>query len=62
MVTWEADSVDIKEDIKKKPGPNNPEEATRSVQEVDRQCTSIRTIFHPKFIFRLHQEILRPTV
>ena len=36
MVTWEADSTDIKEDIKKKPGPNNLEEATRFVQEIDK--------------------------
>ena len=36
MVTQGAETADIKEDIKKKPGPNNPEEATRFVQEVDK--------------------------
>ena len=36
MATQEVDTVNLKEDIKKKPGPNNPEEATRFVQEVDK--------------------------
>ena len=36
MVSQEAAPSNIKEHIRKKPGPNNPEEATRFVQEVDK--------------------------
>ena len=36
MATQEADTANIKEDFKKKPGQNNPEEATRFVQKVDK--------------------------
>ena len=47
MATQEADSTDIKEDIKKKPGPNNPEETTRFVQEIDKVVQ--------KFVDTVHQ-------
>ena len=47
MVTQEADSADIKDDIKKKPGPNNLEEATRFVQEIDKAVQ--------KFVDTVHQ-------
>ena len=46
MVTRKADSADIKEDIKKKPGPNNPEEATRFVQEVDKAVQKFADTVH----------------
>ena len=46
MATQEADSTDIKEDIKKKPGPNNPEEATRFVQEVDKRVQKFMDTVH----------------
>ena len=36
MATSEANPAIIKGDTKKKPGPNNHEEATRFVQEVDK--------------------------
>ena len=46
MVTQEADTANIKEDIKKKPGPNNPEEATRFVQEVDKAVQKFTDTVH----------------
>ena len=46
MATWEADSTDIKEDTKKKPDPNNPEEATRFVQEVDKAVQKFTDTVH----------------
>ena len=46
MVTWEADSADIKEDIKKKPGPNNLEEATRFVQEINKAVQKFTDTVH----------------
>ena len=46
MVTHE-DFTDIKEDIKKKPGQNNPEEATRFAQEIYKAVQ--------KFVDTVHQ-------
>ena len=47
MVTQEVGTTDLKEDIKKKPGLNNLEEATRFVQEVDKEVQ--------KFVDTVHQ-------
>ena len=47
MASQEADPTNIKEDIKKKPGPNNPEGAMKFVQEVDKAVQ--------KFMDTLHQ-------
>ena len=47
MATPEADPTIIKVDTKKKPGLNNPEEATRFVQEVDKVVQ--------KFVDTVHQ-------
>ena len=46
MASQEGDPTNIKEDIKKKPGPNNPEEATRFVQEVDKAVQKFTAIVH----------------
>ena len=46
MASQEADPTNIKEDIKKKPGPNNPEEATRFVQEVDKVVQKFTDTVH----------------
>ena len=46
MATPEADHTIIKGDIKKKPGPNNPEEATRFVQEVDKVVQKFADTVH----------------
>ena len=46
MVTPEADPANIKGDIKKKPGPNNPEEASRFVQEVDKVVQKFADTVH----------------
>ena len=46
MASQEADPTNIKEDIKKKPGPNNPEEATRFVQEVDKAVQKFTDTVH----------------
>ena len=46
MATWEADSANIKQDIKKKSGPNNPEEATRFVQEIDKVVQKFADTVH----------------
>ena len=46
MASQEADPTNIKEDIKKKPGPNNPEEATKFVQEVDKAVQKFMDTVH----------------
>ena len=46
MASQEADPTNIKEDIKKKPGPNNPEEATKFVQEVDKTVQKFMDTVH----------------
>ena len=46
MTSQEADPANIKEDIKKKPGPNNPEETTRFVQEVDKLVQKFTDTVH----------------
>ena len=46
MVSQETDPTNIKEDIKKKPGPNNPEEATKFVQEVDKVVQKFTDTVH----------------
>ena len=46
MASQEADPTNIKEDIKKKPDPNNPEEATRFVQEVDKAVKKFTDTVH----------------
>ena len=46
MASQEADPVNIKEDIKKKPGPNNPEEAIIFVQEVDKAVQKFMDTVH----------------
>ena len=46
MASQEADPTNIKEDIKKKPGPNNPEEATKFVQEVDKVVQKFTDTVH----------------
>ena len=46
MVTQEGDTANLKEHIKKKPGPNNPEEATRFVQEVDKAVQKFTNTVH----------------
>ena len=46
MASQEADPANIKEDIKKKPGPNNPEEATKFVQEVDKAVQKFMDTVH----------------
>ena len=46
MASQEADPTNIKEDIKKKPDPNNPEEATKFVQEVDKVVQKFTDTVH----------------
>ena len=46
MVSQEADPTNIKEDIKKKPGPNNPGEAMKFVQEVDKVVQKLTDTVH----------------
>ena len=46
MVTQETIPTNIKENIKKKPGPNNPEEATRFVQDVDKAVQELADTVH----------------
>ena len=46
MVSQEADPTNIKADIKKKPHPNNPEEATKFVQEVDKVMQKFTDTVH----------------
>ena len=46
MASQEADPTNIKEDIKKKPGPNNPEEATKFVQEVVKVVQKLMDTVH----------------
>ena len=46
MASQEAYPTSIKEDIKKKPGPNNPDEVTRFVQEVDKVMQKFMDTVH----------------
>ena len=46
MVSQEADPANIEEDIKKNPGPNSPQEATRFVQEVDEAVQKFMDTVH----------------
>ena len=46
MASQEADPTNIKEDIKTKPDPNNPEEATKFVQEVDKAVQKFMDTVH----------------
>ena len=46
MASQEADPTNIKEDIKKKPGQNSPEEATKFVQEVDKAVQKFMDTVH----------------
>ena len=65
MVTQEADTTNIKEDIKKKPGPNNPGEVTRFVQEVDKAVQKFMDTVHqykPYSIQHTYLQIFRPAV
>ena len=64
MASQEADPTNIKEDIKKKPGPNNPEEATRFVQEVDKAVQKFTDTVHQyePYLIQMHiQTSLRDT-
>ena len=53
MVAQEVDTADLKEDIKKKPGPNNPEEATRFVQEVDKAVKKFADTVHQDELYSI---------
>ena len=46
MASQEADPTNIKEDIKKKPDPNNPEETTKFVQEVKKAVQKFMDTVH----------------
>ena len=46
MASQEKDPTNMKEDIRKKPGPNNPEEATKSVQEVNKAVQKFTDTVH----------------
>ena len=61
MASQEEDPTNIKEDIKKKPGPNNPEEGTRFVQEVYKAVQKFTDTVHqykPYSIQNAHSDFI----
>ena len=53
MAAQAVDTTNLKEDIKKKPGPNNLEEATRFVQEVDKAVQKFTDTVHEVTLWEL---------
>ena len=58
MMTQEADTADLKENIKKKPGLNYPEEATRFVQEVDKAVQKFMDTVHQYELYSIQNMYL----
>ena len=58
MVAQEVDTADLKEDIRKKPGLNNLEEATRFVQEVDKAVQKFADTVHQYKLYSIQNAYL----